>query len=106
MSNQDFLLSGDVLENGRMLRSINGKFTLHMQMDGNLVVKEGNTPIRDSKTKNRGHQPFKLKMQEDNNLCIYDWTDTCTWASQTSGPGKAGAWAILKVYNKIYSNNL
>ena len=83
-----------------MLKSMNGKFILRMQMDGNLVVKENNTNIktktRDSKTQDKGCPPFSLKMQMDNKLCIYDGNGTRIWASR-----KSGSWATIKVYHKI-----
>ena len=92
-----YLVPGDVIGNGQMLKSGNGRFILHMQKDGNLVVYAGSTPIWASRTNNKGCQPFRLEMQKDNNLCIYDGTGQCTWASQTQGCGKAGAWVEMQV---------
>ena len=91
------LKCGDVLKNGQMLRSGNGRFTLCMQEDGNLVVYSGSTPIWASRTDSKGCQPFRLVMQEDSNLCIYDGTGHCTWASDTWKCGKAGAWVTMQV---------
>ena len=85
------LKPGDVIENGQMLRSSNGKFTLCMQRDGNLVVYKGSTPLWVSGTHNSGCEPFRLEMKKDNNLCIYDKNGKCTWESQTQGLGGAGA---------------
>ena len=91
------LNSGNKLGNGLMLKSSNGRFTLRMQEDGNLVVYSGGTPIWASRTEGKGCQPFRLAMQEDNNLCIYDGTGRCTWASDTWRCRKAGAWVIMQV---------
>ena len=70
-----------MIENGQMLRSSNGKFTLCMQEDGNLVVYRDSSPIWASRTHNKGCKPFRLEMQKDNNLCIYDGTGERTWAA-------------------------
>ena len=75
------ILQGGGIGNGQMLRSGNGKYTLRMQIDGNLVVYAGSTLIWESGTGNKGCQPFQLKMQWDNNLCIYDGTGERTWAA-------------------------
>ena len=92
------LKPGEVMENGKMLRSSNKRFTLHMQGDGKLVVyDEGSTPLWDSRSQNKGCQPFRLEMKKDNNLCIYDGTGKCTWASQTQGCGGAEAWVEMQV---------
>ena len=90
------LKCGDLLRNGQMLRSGNGRFTLCMQKDGNLVVYSGSTPIWASRTDSKGCQPFRLVMQEDSNLCIYDGTGRCTWASNTWRAGHAGAWVTMQ----------
>ena len=87
-----------MLRNGQKLTSNNGRFTLHMKTDGNLVVYSGGTPIWASRTNNKGCQPFRLVMQGDNNLCVYDGTGICTWASQTLGCGRPGAWVTMQVW--------
>ena len=94
---KDSLNSGDVLKNDLKLMSPNGRFTLCMQKDGNLVVYSGSSPIWSSRTNGKGCQPFRLVMQEDNNLCIYDGSGHCTWSSNTCNRGKAGAWVTMQV---------
>ena len=95
------LKCGDVLKHGQWLRSGNGRFTLCMQPDGNLVVYSGGNPIWASRTEHKGCQPFRLVMQEDSNLCIYDGTGRCTWASDTWKCGKAGAWVTMQVWANL-----
>ena len=104
-SNKSSLTSGDVLGMGQELKSSNGKYTLRMQEDGNLVVYQqlhancgNNIPIWESRTNNKGVEPFRLEMQSDNNLCIYG-KGKRTWASQTRH-GKPGAWVTLQVKKK------
>jgi len=74
------------------LRSKNGRFTLHMQGDGNLVVytksQNGFKPKWASNTSGKGNRPFKVVMQSDGNLVIYDRGGIPTWATSTSGKGK------------------
>ena len=95
---------GDALGNGQMLTSSNGRFALCMETDGNLVVYSGSKPIWASRTNHTGGQPFRLVMQEDNNLCVYDESGACTWDSQTSQCGKAGAWVTMQVGETICLN--
>ena len=73
--------------NGQELHSLNGKFKLTMQGDGNLVGYR----MSDAKAFwNKGYQkkpvpPYKLAMQGDGNLVIYDSAGKPAWQS-----GKAG----------------
>ena len=92
---------GESLENGQKLTSGNGKFTLCMQSDANLVLYSGGTPIWSSRTHGKGLPPYRLVMKEDGNLCIYDGSEVlgygrCTWASGTIKTGKPAVWATMQ----------
>ena len=84
------------LESGKELRSRNGWFRLCMQDDGNLVLYSGTEPIWSSRTHIKGQAPYRLTINEDNQLCIYDASGEVTWASGTSNKGAPGAWAKLR----------
>ena len=113
--NKSSLTSGKALFNGTaegLLKSSNGKYTLRMQKDGDLVVyqqqlKGEDIPIWASRTDNtEGQQPFRLEMQWDNDLCIYDGEHKLIWASRTRGRGKAGAWVTLEVKNTLIESKM
>ena len=102
--NNSSLISGGVLGDGQELKSDNGKYTLRMNRDGNLVVYLKGNPdhlIWASRTDNKGSHPHHLKLEMDNNLCIYDGKGKCTWASQTNLPRRQGAWVTLQVKKLI-----
>jgi len=40
-------------------------------------------PTWASNTNGKGTAPYKLVMQDDRNLCVYDRYNNCTWASNT-----------------------
>ena len=71
-----------------------------MQHDGNLVLYKGsghNNPIWSSKTYHQGQGPYRLVMQTDNNLVLYDANSRPTWSSHTHNKGTMGsAMAILQ----------
>ncbi len=63
-----------------------------MQVDGNLVLYRSrdfvsSTAVWASGTNGKGSAPFRLTMQADGNLVIYDSTNKETWASGTNGKG-------------------
>jgi len=73
---------------GSMLLSENGKVSLSMQRDGNLVVYAdpnlpGVRPIWSSAT-NGVMIKDGLVFQGDGNLCLYDSEDKCVWATMTN----------------------
>jgi hypothetical protein len=57
---------------------------------GNLSVQhvKGGKILWQSNSRNRGNGPYRLKMQIDGNLVIYDRNGKPTWASNTGGKGK------------------
>ena len=52
------------------LRSDNGKFRMVLLKGGNLQLQQGKRVMWESKTHGTG--PFTLRMQNDNNLVLYD----------------------------------
>lgn len=90
----DRLLSGQGLLLGKFIKSADGRFTLIMQADGNLVLYgPQNQPLWASGTYGLNNV-FDVIMQEDGNLVIYDTNNNPLWASSTFGhPG-----AILIVH--------
>ena len=45
--------------------------------------------IWSSKSAGKGKAPYRLVVQQDGNVVIYDVTNAATWASNTHGKGKA-----------------
>jgi GH25 family lysozyme M1 (1,4-beta-N-acetylmuramidase) len=75
---------GQGLEAGHSLSSCNGRFTLAMQGDGNLVLYlDGTHALWASNTAGRGG--VVVVMQTDGNLVVYDADDSPVWSD-----GKAG----------------
>ena len=73
------------LRSGQELISENGRFKFCVQIDGNLVVYNGDKPIWASDTYQKGEAPYTLVMQHDNHLCLYDCNGTCTWSNGVQG---------------------
>jgi len=76
------------LGNDDELVSSNKEYALRMQNDGNLVLYKTN--LNDAKSKEAiwasntngdGESPYRLVMQEDNHLVVYDGKDNVIWAS-------------------------
>jgi len=81
------LAPGRSLFRGAALRSANGKFTLKMQADGNLVLYDlrGGAP---APIWVRGDpRAYRLTNQHDGNLVLYDYSNRPLWASSTRGTG-------------------
>lgn len=89
-----YLKSNTIYKNDVMWKSDNGKYTLKMQGDGNLVIYGGDWSTKtytDSKNKNEGSYLF---MQPDGNLVLYRGRDgKVLWKTGTSG--NSGAFAYL-----------
>jgi hypothetical protein len=73
--------------------SANGKVTLSMQTDGNLVIRSNGGPaVWASGTPN--HPDAKLNFQSDGNLVIRDASGKAVWASNSNG--KKGSTLVLQ----------
>jgi LysM repeat protein len=89
----DVLRAGESLGIDQKLTSSNGKYTLIMQGDGNLVLyTESNTPVWATKTQGKG--AVRASLQDDGNLVLYTKeverrfrrdVPVAVWASHTSG---------------------
>jgi nucleoid-associated protein YgaU len=89
----DVLRAGESLGIDQKLTSSNGKYTLIMQGDGNLVLyTESNTPVWATSTQGSG--AVRASLQDDGNLVLYTKeverrfrrdVAVAVWASQTRG---------------------
>lgn len=89
----DVLRAGESLGIDQKLTSRNGKYTLIMQGDGNLVLyTESNAPVWATRTQGKG--AVRASLQDDGNLVLYtkqqeSWfhkdAPAPVWASHTSG---------------------
>lgn len=77
---------------GQTLTSCDGRFTLTMQNDGNLVLYYSGSALWSSGT--AGEASAEVLMQGDGNLVIYNDTATSLWTSGTAG--NSGAYLALQ----------
>jgi hypothetical protein len=77
------LSAGQVLTAGQSLGSCDGRFSLAMQYDGNLVLYQGGGAIWASNT--YLSQGYAAIMQNDGNFVLYDVNGRALWASGTYG---------------------
>ena len=81
----DRLRDGQGLLPGSFIKSQDGRFTLIMQLDGNLVIYgPGHQALWASNTAGH-HDVFDVVMQSDGNLVLYNGTNHPFWASNTAG---------------------
>ncbi len=85
------LRSDRQLAHGQSVVSCDGRFTLVMQTDGNLVLYQGASALWNTDTDGSAGQ--YATMQTDGNFVLYDPT-RALWASGTSG--NPGAWLALQ----------
>jgi hypothetical protein len=79
---------GQGLTAGETLESCDGRFTLAMQTDGNLVLYRGDAgALWDTGTNGRGG--YVVVMQGDGNFVVYGHDSNALWASGTNGHGGA-----------------
>ncbi len=76
------LEAGAGLTSGQSLSSCDGRFTLAMQSDGNLVLYFGGAPLWHTYTNGRGG--YSLQMQGDGNLVLYTAAGTPLWHTHTN----------------------
>jgi hypothetical protein len=77
------LLSGQPLEEARVLHSGNGSYTLLLRGDGNLVLSKGTHTIWTTKTTDGA----RLINQPDGNLALLRADNTLAWSTNTAGKG-------------------
>jgi len=87
-------LSGQSLNVGDVLRSVNGLYGLFMQGDGNLVLYSGVPSVAtavwatNTWTLPTSLRPNRADMQGDGNFVLYNTANFPSWASGTAGqPG-------------------
>ncbi|MBS2037330.1 hypothetical protein JST97_20245 [bacterium] len=78
----DRLNSGSTLYNGESLISQNGRFKLHCQSDGNIVLYDGNRPIWNTSTNNQG---AKLLLDGNGFLRVAGGNGQVIWTGNGSG---------------------
>ncbi|MEV6304363.1 hypothetical protein AB0M02_33500 [Actinoplanes sp. NPDC051861] len=78
------LAPGRSLFRGAAMRSANGRYTLRMQADGNLVLTD---PLGSQIRVQGDRRAYRLSNQHDGNLVLYDHADRVLWATSTSGRG-------------------
>ncbi|MBK8238559.1 MAG: hypothetical protein IPK74_23775 [Deltaproteobacteria bacterium] len=82
------LAPGEVLFADEWVSSCNGRFTLWMQSDGNVVLYEEATGKALWNTQTVGTKQPALVMQEDGNFVLYDGNGAAVWHTSTHGhPG-------------------
>ena len=91
----------EYLSSNVYLESTNEAYFAVMQSDGNFVVYVSRhmvpaNALWASGTHGKGVGPYKLVMQGDNNLVIYDKRNTPTWASGTHNRGTRPAKLIMQ----------
>ncbi|WP_436763552.1 bulb-type lectin domain-containing protein [Streptosporangium sp. V21-05] len=72
------------LEADDYLRSPNQRYRLYMQKDGNLVVRDGEQALWESRTAGAGSFAY---LQKDGNLVVRSASGKALWTSRTSGTG-------------------
>jgi len=78
------LTSGQRLMAGQSRTSPKGAYTLQLQPDGNLVLRNAaNTVVWRSNTS--GHPGASTRMQTDGNLVVYDAAGKSVWSTKTYG---------------------
>jgi hypothetical protein len=77
------ILPGQGLTPGHSWHSCDGRFTLDMQTDSNLVLYEGHAALWNTDTV--GQNAAFVVMQEDGNLVLYDKSRNAVWQSGTPG---------------------
>lgn len=83
---KDTLNAGERLAVNQYLQSNNGSYKLHMQGDGNLVLRNAaSSAIWSSQTNGKG--AVRLDMQGDGNLVLYTSASQAVWATGTNGKG-------------------
>jgi lysophospholipase L1-like esterase len=80
---QGIALAGQGLRPGQSLLSQDGRFSLSLQTDGSVVVRQGGTVLWS--TDATGAPPSELIFQADGNLVEYDTSGKILWQSNSAG---------------------
>ena len=105
--------TNQTINQNQYLGSQNGSYFLILQPDGNLVGYKSldfgpHNAFWSSKTDGKGVGPFRLVMQGDSNLVLYDGQNKPIWSSGTEGKGTPGYSKLIIQNDKnivIYDRN-
>jgi hypothetical protein len=97
------LLQGMQLHAGQQLGSCDGRFSLAMQTDGNLVLYESSTALWSSNTAGTGGA--LATMQDDGNFVVYTGAGVALWSSVTAGAGCGAYVAVQNDGNTVIYNS-
>jgi hypothetical protein len=89
----DRLNPGDRLNQGQSIVSPDGRYSLTVEADGNVVLSEAGSLVRWS-SQTTGNPGASLAMQADGNLVLYSPGSTALWSSGTWG--HPGAWVVMQ----------
>src|SRR4051812_36659633 len=98
----DTLHAGQQLNIGDTLVSANGRFTLWMQIDSNLVLYDGAPSpataywATNTEWLSVAQRPNRATVQTDGHFVLYDAGNAPRWASGTWGPDFADARLVLQ----------
>ncbi len=95
------LPSSGYLSPGQSLTSVDGRFGLYYQSDGNLVLYNEQTMAVVWSSGTAGRSVGFTAMQGDGNLVIYDAGGAYVWDSGTSGPGHEGSFMVVQSDGKL-----
>jgi hypothetical protein len=96
------LAAGNSLRSGERLTSPNGRFTLYMQPDGNLVLYDGALTVTaaywatQTWTLPPDLRPTRADMQHDGHLVLYNDAGTPAWGSGVWGSQYAGSRLVVQ----------
>ena len=101
---QNVSIKTDILQNEQSLVSTNLLYSARLQKDGNFVVYSAaafNGQAKDialwaSGTNGKGAGPYRVVMQDDGNLVLYDSNNAAPWATGTNGKGVAPFRAVMQ----------
>jgi len=90
------LNSGDFLTVGQSMTSLNGKYVLTHQADGNICLSDNPVTKAIWCAMTNSSQPGALVMQTDGNLCYYNSSGRYLWGSQSNDKGVAPYYLIVQ----------
>lgn len=98
----DILPEGGILYQEDFLRSTNEAYYALMQRDGNFVVYTSPdfSPVNaqwSSNSTEKGQPPYRLVLQDNGNLIIFDANNVKTWSTRTAEVGERPYHLIMQI---------